>query len=120
MVSIKGLRYCISIFGFFILGLYPISESFAAPPGRTKGWQMGPGMMGDWGMGWFGGIFMFVFWILVIVGLIFMVKWLMQAEKKGKEDGEIESRAIEILKKRYASGEIDKSQFETMKQDLRY
>ena len=81
---------------------------------------MGPGMIGGWGMGWFGGIFMIVFWILVIVGLIFMVKWLMQAEKKGKEDGEIKSRAIEILKKRYASGEIDKSQFETMKQDLRY
>ena len=77
-------------------------------------------MITGWGMGWFGGIFMIIFWILVIVGLMFMVKWLMQAEKKGKEDGEIESHAIEILKKRYASGEIDKSQFETIKQDLRY
>ena len=24
-------------------------------------WGMGPGMMGTWGMGWFGGIFMMVF-----------------------------------------------------------
>ena len=78
------------------------------------------GMMGNWGMGWFGGIFMIVFWILIIVGLILMVKWLMQTEEKGKENGAIESRAIEILKECYANGEIDKSQFETMKQALRY
>ncbi len=63
---------------------------------------------------------MIVFWILVIVGLILMVKWFMQTEKKGKKGSEIESRAIEILNERYAGGEIDKSQFETMKQDLRY
>jgi putative membrane protein len=79
---------------------------------------MGPGMMGGWGMGWFGGIFMIVFWILIIVGLIFMVKWLVQTKEKGRENGNAGSRAIEILKERYASGEIDKSQFETMKRDL--
>jgi len=30
--------------------------------GGYGGWYgMGPGMMGGWGMGWFGGIFMIVF-----------------------------------------------------------
>lgn len=111
------LQYFISAFMLFIFSLYPISTAFAQQ-GRYDG--MGTGMMGNWGMGWFGGIFMIVFWILVVVGLIFIVKWLMHTEEKGKEDSEIGSRAIEILKERYASGEIDKSQFETMKQDLRY
>jgi hypothetical protein len=28
-----------------------------AQSGRYKGWHMGRGMMGGWGLGWFGGIF---------------------------------------------------------------
>jgi putative membrane protein len=115
MFSVTVLRYRISAFILLILGLYPISSGFA-----QQGRYDGPGMMGGWGMGWFGGVFMIVFWIFIIVGLIFMVKWLMKTKENGREDGETGSRAIEILKERYARGEIDKSEFETMKQDLKY
>jgi len=82
--------------------------------------MMGPGMMGNWGMGWFGGIFMIVFWILILVGLVFVVRWLIQTTGRGKNSGQSGSRAIDILKERYARGEIDKAQFEDMKQDLRH
>jgi putative membrane protein len=119
MFSIIALRYSISAFIFFILSLYPITSTLAQQ-GRYDGWRMSPGMMSSWGIGWFGGVFMIVFWIFIIGGLIFMVKWLMKTGENGREDGEIESRAIEILKERYAKGEIDKSRFETMRQDLRY
>ena len=80
---------------------------------------MGPGMMGGWGMGWFGGIFMLVFWVLVIVGLIFLIKWLIQSTK-GESGGKLSnsSRAIDILKERYARCEIDKHEFEEKKKDL--
>lgn len=79
---------------------------------------MGPGMMGNWGMGWFGGIFMIVFWILILVGLVFVIRWLVQATGKKGDSGQRGSRAMEILKERYARGEIDKAQFESMKRDL--
>lgn len=120
MVSGTALRYIISTFAIFYVGLYPAAGVFAAEPGRSEGWHMGlgSGMMGGWGMGGFGGFFMMVFWILIIIGLIFMVKWLVQTKENGREGVKAGSRAIEILKKRYASGEIDKSQFETMKRDL--
>jgi hypothetical protein len=36
---------------------YPLSTAFAQD-GRYSDWHMGPGMMGSWGMDWFGGIFM--------------------------------------------------------------
>ncbi len=82
------------------------------------GWGMGPGMMGNWGMGWFGMIFMVIFWVLVIVGLVFLIKWLIQTTSSGKTGGRMGSSAIEILKERYARGEIDQAEFEAKKKDL--
>ena len=84
----------------------------------NSGWGMGPGMMGNWGMGWFGMIFMMIFWVLVIVGLVFLIKWLIQASSSGKAAQQTGHRAVEILKERYARGEIDKAEFESMKRDL--
>jgi putative membrane protein len=81
-------------------------------------WHMGPGMMGGYGMGWFGTIFMLIFWVLVIVGLIFLIKWLIQSTKKEPESPHSSSRAIDILKERYAKGEINKEEFEEKKKDL--
>ena len=90
-----------------------------AQPGQYGGWHMGPGMMGNWGMGWFGMIFMMVFWVLVIVGLVFLIKWLIQATRGGGDmAGRSRSTALDILKERYARGEIDKAEFEEKKRDL--
>ena len=84
MLSVTAFRYRIFLIVLSVLNVFPLSVAFAQE-GRHQGWQMGPGMMGSWGMGWFGGIFMIVFWILVIVGLIFMVRWLVQTKEKVKE-----------------------------------
>lgn len=89
-----------------------------AQGGRYDNWHMGPDMMGGWGMGWFGGIFMILFWILILVGLVFVIKWLIQSTSGGRSDASSGNRALEILKERYARGDIDKSEFEAMKKDL--
>jgi len=83
--------------------------------GGYGGWGHGPGMMGGYGMGWFGGIFMIVFWIVVIVGIVFLIRWLVQSTRGG--GGSAES-SLEILKRRYAKGEINKKEFEQKKKDL--
>ena len=56
-------------------------------------------------MGWFGGgIMMLVFWVLLIVFIVWMVR-----EVSGKNlHSQSGSNALEILKERYAKGEIDK------------
>ena len=86
--------------------------------GGSRDWHMGPGMMGGWGMGWFGMIFMLLFWVLVIVGLIFLIKWLVQTTRKGTGTSNGGSRALDILEERYARGEINKEEFEGIKRDL--
>ena len=85
---------------------------------RGTGWHDGPGMMGGWGMGWFGSIFMLVFWGLVIVGLVLLIRWLVHTTRKDTGPAQGGSRAVDILNERYAKGEIDREEFEQKKQDL--
>ena len=70
------------------------------------------------GMGWFGGIFMIVLWILILVGLVFLIKRLIQSTRRGGVGGEGGDRALEILKERYARGEIDTAEYEEKKKVL--
>ena len=99
-----------------VLSLFLLSSTEAlAQWGDNRGWHMGSGMMGGWGMGWFGGIFMMIFWVLVLVGLVLLIKWLIQSTNRVKSDAGNSNRALEILKERYARGEIDTAEFEKMK-----
>ncbi len=69
-------------------------------------------MMGMMNNGWMMGgmgLLNILFWILIIAGAVLIVQWL---SGRGKES------PLEILKKRYAKGEIDKTVFERMKKDL--
>ena len=81
------------------------------------GYATGPGMMGwGYGMGWFGMIMMAAFWIAVIIAIIFLIRWLVLSG--GGRRPPPEDTALEILKKRYARGEINKQEFEEKKKDL--
>jgi putative membrane protein len=80
----------------------------------------GPGMMGSWGhgwMGWFGSFMHLLFWGLVIFVLFLLVRRLWSPSQKSSEVMRNES-PMDILKRRYASGEIDREEFEQKKQDL--
>jgi putative membrane protein len=82
-------------------------------------WGHGPGMMGGgYGFGWFGGIIMIAFWIAVIVGIVLLIRWLIISTRTPSHGTSSGESALEILKKRYARGEINKEEFEEKKRDL--
>ena len=84
---------------------------------------MMPGGMfdGPWGgagFGIFGMIFMLVFWVLIIAGIVLAVKWLVEQGRSGGVSGFGGESALDIVKKRYARGEIGKEEFDAKKKDL--
>jgi putative membrane protein len=82
------------------------------------GWGMGPGMMGWGNTGWFGPIFMIIFWVLLIVLIVLVIRRLLSPDHDSHQAPGREETALDILKKRYARGEIDKEEFEAKKKDL--
>lgn len=89
------------------------------------GYGTGYGMMGRYGMPSFGLAFPFfcllgpLFWVLVIACIVWLVITLMQRSGGAPALGmPPRETPLDILKARYAKGEITKEQFEGMKKDL--
>ena len=70
-------------------------------------------MMGGEGYMFFGGGFMWVFWVVQLVVLVVLVKQFTGATNKPKEQD-----ALELLKQRYAKGEIDEVEYQKRKETL--
>ena len=77
----------------------------------------GPYGPGPWGWGWMvgGWIMMLVFWGLVIAGIVVLVRVLTSRSVPGHPSHD---SAVEIIRLRYAAGEVTKEQFEEMKRTL--
>lgn len=67
-----------------------------------------------------GGMWLFsiLFWVLIIAGVVFITKWFLARNQNRQESVISEESALDILKKRYAKGEIDQETFEQMKKEI--
>jgi putative membrane protein len=81
-----------------------------------EGWRMMPMHRG---MGWLWMLMAIAFWILVFIALIYLVKYLVQATNRGEGRSDSgKASPLDILKERYARGEIDREEFQSRKKDL--
>ena len=91
-----------------------------------SGWGMfgyGPGMMdGNFGFGMmngFGGVFMILLWVVIIgLGVWLVINLVSRTNSQPPANLPPAESALDILKKRYARGEITKEQFEEMRRTL--
>ena len=72
------------------------------------------GYYGGWGaMGWFGGIMMLLFWL----ALVLLVVWVIRAQFPPQRRDERDT-ALDVLKRRYAAGEITQAEYEQARRVL--
>ena len=69
------------------------------------------GLSGPWHLGIM--LLMLAFWGAVIAGVVLSIRWLRsQGERRGSDP------ALEILRQRYARGDISKEEFDAKRRDL--
>ncbi len=71
--------------------------------------MFGSGMWGGW-------MFMIIFWVIGITLFILFVRWIVD---QGKTKEGPSNKALEIMKERYAKGEINQQEFERMRKDIK-
>ncbi len=77
------------------------------------------GMMGGPGFGSLGMIFGLIFMLLFFAGIILLIVWIVrQFAPGGTSAPQSTGNALEILKERFAKGEISKEEFAEMKKEL--
>ncbi len=115
----KNVKTALIIGGIIVVALIVLPTVF----GLISGWQyggwgmMGPGMMGGFGWMWLMPILSIVFLGLIIWAVVALVRGL--SGSRGPDSGSTSpDSALEVLKKRYARGEIDKQEYEEKKKDL--
>lgn len=69
--------------------------------------------LGGFGPGFLGWILPILFWGLIIFGVVTLIKYLFR-----KNDHMNNPTALDILKRRYAAGEITHQEFSEMKANL--
>jgi len=95
------------------LGNLPITVGSLLAQGRAYEWRWDMHPMGWWGWGIGMMLIMLLFWGLVIASLVLAIRWLLDQNRHARL-----VTPLEILKQRYAKGEIDKEEFEAKKLDL--
>jgi putative membrane protein len=99
---------------FFFIGvmMMPLLTMCSGPYGPMSGYE--GGHMMNYGYR-YGGMFM---WILVLIVLGVAIYFIVQSVKSKNVSGEARETPLNILKKRYAKGDITKEEFDRMKKEL--
>jgi len=69
-----------------------------------------------WGWGWGGMVFQGLFWLVIVIAVVWAIRYFLGQQQTGTTPRS--DSALDILKRRYANGEIDKQEFEGKKKDL--
>jgi putative membrane protein len=77
------------------------------------GWEGSYGHMWGGGFGLLGALMMVLFWGAIIVAVVSAARWLIERDKRSRRP-----EALEILKERFARGEIEQEEYEARRKVL--
>jgi putative membrane protein len=99
-----------------LIGTIALPASAQLSAERPDYWHHG----GNWGWGHmiFGSVMMILFWGLIVVGVVILVRWLMSGSSHQSGSSPPRKPALDILEERFAKGEIDREEFEERKRLL--
>lgn len=87
---------------------------------QQRGDSYGPHMM--WDGGWYGMLFgpmmMIVFLAVIVIGVVLLVRWLGGTGHGRAVEPSSGKTPLDILKERFARGEIDKEEYEERRRTL--
>jgi len=108
-------RICTSVISMLIPFLWATS-SLAQPAEDWNRW----GHMMEWGWGhmMFGGVMMIVFWGGIILLIVLLVRSFGGSGKSGGLNASPRATPLDILKERFAKGEIDKKEYDARRKVL--
>jgi putative membrane protein len=66
----------------------------------------------------FGGVMMIVFWGGIILLVVLLVRWIGGSSQSGSPNARPRVTPLDILKERFAKGEIDKKEYDERKKAL--
>ena len=110
-------RWAVWVGIFLVSTVLPAVAQDAAPGWRHGGY----GMMGDGGWAWmmfFGPLVMILFVAAVVVLVAFALRWLTGHGTAGHAPAPPGRTPLDILKERFARGEIDKVEYEERRRVL--
>ena len=117
----KSVNIALIVGSVLIVSLIIVPLAF----GLSTGWETCEygikeyGVMGPWMMTGFGGWWtMGIFWLVAIGLIVWLVVYLVRGGKINSCSTGGDVKALEILKTRYARGEIDKKEYEEKLEDL--
>lgn len=86
---------------------------------RWPGYPNGgvPGMMNWYGVSWHFGIPTILISVLAVLGIILCLRWLVISRRYSQPGFHADS-PLDILKKRYARGELTRDEYQNLKRDL--
>lgn len=119
----KLLVVLVVVLGLAALGAVASAHMWCGSYSGPQGYGPGHGWNGGMGPGWMWGrpgIWMVIgmlSWVLLIVGVVLLVIWAVLRFTTGRT-GKVEESALDILKKRYARGEIGREEYEEKKKAI--
>ncbi len=118
ILAVVGLAVAIMLV-LAIIGTGLVVSRFGVMPEMMRGFGFRTfGFGGGFGLAWLVLLVRLIVWGIIIAGVVLVVAWLANMMRRPVAATSSRETPLDILRLRYAKGEITKEQYDQLRQDL--